>query len=148
MRTGFALGVVAVLLGGLLTTAPVSTATAAPMSERATAQQTYQRTAFRATNNRRENHGLRRLKRNDCVQKYAVRNARRMARRGEMEHQKLEPIMRDCGLNYAGENIAYGYPTGRAVVRGWMHSPGHRANILRPQFRLMGLAARKGSKDK
>ena len=25
--------------------------------------------------------------------------------------------------------------------RGWMPSPGHRANILRPQYRLMGIGA-------
>ncbi|MDE5563965.1 MAG: hypothetical protein K2I93_02325 [Oscillospiraceae bacterium] len=29
-----------------------------------------------------------------------------------------------------GENIAYGYPTPEAVMDGWMHSDGHRANIL------------------
>src|SRR5436305_1521361 len=41
----------------------------------------------------------------------------------------------------AGENIAWG--VGRlaapaAIVSAWMHSPGHRANILRPQFREVG----------
>lgn len=29
----------------------------------------------------------------------------------------------------AAENIAYGYPTGEAVLDGWLNSPGHRANI-------------------
>jgi uncharacterized protein YkwD len=44
-----------------------------------------------------------------------------------------------------GENVAYGYPNGRSVVNdGWMRSPGHRANILNPDFRLMGIGARKG----
>ena len=29
-----------------------------------------------------------------------------------------------------GENIAAGQPTPAAVMDAWMHSPGHRANIL------------------
>ena len=45
-----------------------------------------------------------------------------MADREDMEHQQLGPIMRDCGLSAVGENVAYGYPNGRAVVRGWMNS--------------------------
>jgi len=31
----------------------------------------------------------------------------------------------------AGENIAAGYTSPSAVLKGWMNSPGHRANILR-----------------
>lgn len=39
-----------------------------------------------------------------------------------------------------GENIAAG-PADAAVVHGlWMDSPGHRANILKPEFREMGIA--------
>lgn len=38
----------------------------------------------------------------------------------------------------AGENIATGYPTPRAVVRAWMASPGHCRNILDPSFRDVG----------
>jgi uncharacterized protein YkwD len=30
----------------------------------------------------------------------------------------------------SAENIAWGYRTPKDVVSGWMHSPGHRANIL------------------
>lgn len=38
----------------------------------------------------------------------------------------------EAGVQYrgAGENIAYGYRTPAAVVRGWMNSEGHRKNIL------------------
>jgi uncharacterized protein YkwD len=41
------------------------------------------------------------------------------------------------------ENVAYGYDTGRKVVRGWMHSEGHRRNILNGKFRLLGMAVRR-----
>ena len=43
-----------------------------------------------------------------------------------------------------GENLAVGYPRASDVVDGWMHSDGHRANILNPSFKLMGIGARKG----
>jgi uncharacterized protein YkwD len=39
----------------------------------------------------------------------------------------------------AGENIATGYPTPRAVVAGWMASTDHCHNILDPTFRDIGI---------
>lgn len=39
----------------------------------------------------------------------------------------------------AGENIAYGYPTAKAVMDGWMNSSGHRANILQSSFTKIGV---------
>jgi uncharacterized protein YkwD len=44
-----------------------------------------------------------------------------------------------------GENIAFGQAalgTPRAIFNSWMASPGHRANLLRREFRLHGLAVR------
>ena len=38
-----------------------------------------------------------------------------------------------------GENIAAGYSTPETVVAGWMASPGHRANILSPNFTEIGV---------
>ena len=38
-----------------------------------------------------------------------------------------------------GENIAAGYRSPEAVVEGWMNSPGHRANILDPDFKKLGV---------
>ncbi|MEV3973134.1 CAP domain-containing protein [Streptomyces sp. NPDC050698] len=38
-----------------------------------------------------------------------------------------------------GENIACGQRSPAAVVEGWMHSPGHRANILTPGFTHIGV---------
>jgi uncharacterized protein YkwD len=31
------------------------------------------------------------------------------------------------------------------MVRGWMNSAGHRANILAPSFRLIGIGIAKGT---
>lgn len=39
----------------------------------------------------------------------------------------------------AGENIAAGFSTPDAVMQGWMGSDSHRANILNPDFRELGV---------
>src|SRR5690349_20554932 len=44
-----------------------------------------------------------------------------------------------------GENLAVGYPTAESVVDGWMHSPGHRANVLGSDFEEVGVAVAPGS---
>jgi uncharacterized protein YkwD len=113
-------------------------------AEAATPESTYQSKAFAATNQQRDRHDRVEFRKQDCVQKFAVKQARKQARQHRMFHQDLGPVLRQCGLSAAGENVAYGYPSGRSVVNhGWMHSEGHRANILNPQFRLMGIGARK-----
>jgi len=40
---------------------------------------------------------------------------------------------------FVGENIAAGYRTPKAVVDGWIKSPGHRANMLNSQYNEIGL---------
>ena len=50
------------------------------------------------------------------------------------------------GWTTVGENIAAGYPTPEAVVNGWMESPGHRANILNPDYRELGIGLASGGK--
>lgn len=42
--------------------------------------------------------------------------------------------------SWEGENIAFGYSTLQSVMAGWLASPGHCANIMRPQFTEMGAA--------
>ena len=47
-----------------------------------------------------------------------------------------------CNVKVTGgmaENIAAGYPDPASVVDGWMHSDGHRANILNTSYTKMGL---------
>ena len=49
--------------------------------------------------------------------------------------------MSRAGISYslAGENIAWGYPTGEAVLEGWLGSSGHRANIENCSFTEHGV---------
>ncbi|MEV8475706.1 CAP domain-containing protein [Streptomyces sp. NPDC051173] len=44
-----------------------------------------------------------------------------------------------CAHRGIGENIACGQRSPAEVVRGWMDSPGHRANILDPGFTHIGI---------
>lgn len=117
---------------------------AAPASARSEAAE-YQADIFTWTNVQRDDHDLSLFRKQACVQRYAERQARKMAAQEELFHQDLMRVLRDCGLHAAGENIAYGFDDGRSVVvDGWMESDEHRANILRRSFRLLGTGARLG----
>lgn len=132
------------LLLGLVSAAPPTAQ--AVVAERATSAGTYAHQAASATNRHRVAQDLKKLKRTKCIQRFAVKQAKAMAAQRRMFHQSLGPVLSACGLSRVGENVAYGFGSGRSVVnRGWMRSAGHRANILDRRYRLMGIAARKGS---
>jgi uncharacterized protein YkwD len=70
-----------------------------------------------------------------------------MAQHNYFEHVDLAghtPADRVRAVGYqeklVGENIAYGPQTVEEVVRGWLDSPGHCANIMDPRFTEMGIA--------
>ncbi len=46
---------------------------------------------------------------------------------------------------YAGENLARGFNTADEVVAAWMASPGHRENILSPNYKEVGFAIQSGN---
>jgi uncharacterized protein YkwD len=133
----------AVLLTLLATLLPASPVRAETEQEAAQTVGRYQKQARLVTNNMREAHDRVKLRSGQCVQRFARRQARRMANREDMFHQDLGRVLNRCNLSSVAENVAYGYPTGRAVVRGWMGSAGHRANILNRRYRLLGMAMRR-----
>jgi uncharacterized YkwD family protein len=55
-------------------------------------------------------------------------------------------MMKSFGINYtyAGENIAAGQTTAASVMKAWMESPGHKANILSRNFTYIGVGYAKG----
>ena len=93
------------------------------------------------TNVARRHHGLHRLKVGKCVDGFADPWSRHMAKTQQLVHQDLGPILKRCKASQVAENIAYGYPTAHATVRAWMHSKGHRANILNPGLTNLGVGA-------
>jgi uncharacterized protein YkwD len=51
-------------------------------------------------------------------------------------------------VRHTGENLAWGkgsFATPSAIVREWLASPTHRANLLRPGFDRIGIGALHGS---
>lgn len=56
-------------------------------------------------------------------------------------------VLPQFGIKYlsAGENIAAGYTTPESVMKGWMNSEGHRANILNANFKYIGVGYEKGN---
>src|SRR4051794_19398545 len=71
----------------------------------------YAHQAFAATNANRAHEGLEALRPSDCLKHAAVRQAKLMAQQERIFHQDLDRVVKDCKLDTAGENVAYGYPT-------------------------------------
>ena len=101
----------------------------------------YEADVLAATDHERTGRDLVALTAQSCLDSYAEAQARRMAAQERIFHQELGSILSTCSLRTAGENVAYGYPTGTAATAGWMGSAGHRANVLRSEFRLIGVGA-------
>jgi uncharacterized protein YkwD len=107
---------------------------------RATAAK-FEANVMKWTNAARRHHGLHRFKKGKCVDGFADPWARQMTKTQQLVHQDLGPILKRCKASQVAENIEYGYPTAHATVRAWMHSKGHRANILNPRLTNLGVGA-------
>jgi uncharacterized protein YkwD len=102
---------------------------------------------MRRVNRVRANHGVPKLKFGGCLTRQVARPwARHMARTQDMVHQDIGVVFDRChGFNAAGENIAAGYPNVASVMRGWLNSSGHRANILSADFTRIGIGVARAS---
>jgi hypothetical protein len=87
----------------------------------------------------------------DSLASAARQHAERMAQRNMLSHQLPgEPDLRmrtaGAGARYSviAENVAVG-PDPAVIHSEWMHSPGHRANILSSQLSVVGIAVVQGS---
>jgi uncharacterized protein YkwD len=106
-------------------------------------------------NKQRRAHGLKKLRENSDLDLASQRHAADMARRNYFAHGDFVGRIRAAhylsGANRGytlGENIAWGswdYATPAGIVNAWMHSPGHRANILNGRFHEIGLGIARGA---
>lgn len=99
-----------------------------------------------AHNAERARRGLEPLRLNPALADAAAGHARDMAGRRKMSHtggDRSSPFDRigRSGYRYnrAGENVAAGQTEVAEVMGDWMHSPGHRRNIL-GAYREIGVA--------
>ncbi|AGK05609.1 CAP domain-containing protein [Meiothermus ruber] len=118
----------------------------------ALAQTALELEVLQRTNQVRQERGLRPLQWDALAYKAALGHAQDMQERNFFAHQNPDGLgaaerMRAVGVLevMVGENLASfeGYPDPeipqRALV-GWMNSPGHRANLLKPEFTHLGVA--------
>lgn len=99
----------------------------------------YAQRVLDATNKERTSRGLRALSFSACADGYADSWARALSIAGTLSHQPLSPILITCKARSVGENVAYGNVSAEEMVRMWMNSAGHRANILNAGFTHIGI---------
>lgn len=100
---------------------------------------------FRSVNTERVRAGLQPLAFDDDLRNVARAHSQDMLKRGYFSHFTPEGIspfdrMEKYGIEYqsAGENLALA-PSTELAMQGLMNSPGHRKNILSPNFGRIGI---------
>ncbi len=114
-------------------------ATTAPTVTGPTATVSYADRVLALTNAQRTSRGLRALAFSSCADGFANTWAGKLAAAGTLSHQPLSPILTTCRARGVGENVAFGNVSPDALVKMWMDSAGHRANILNPAFTHLGV---------
>ena len=65
--------------------------------------------------------------------------AERMCANGQFSHDGYQQAFQGLRYGSTGENLAQGYQEPQRVHAQLMESPGHRANILKREFRAVGV---------
>ncbi len=103
------------------------------------------------TNTERLAYHMKELRPSAQLERAAKLKADDMVSRGYFAH--ISPtgagawtFLADVGYQYeyAGENLAVNFGSADEVVRAWMNSPTHRANVLNESFNEIGIAAAEG----
>jgi uncharacterized protein YkwD len=105
---------------------------------------------LRAVNEARAASGLQPLSVDVALTRAARFHSRTLMVRNRLEHGDVAGRLRSFGARgrTLGENLAWGsgpYARAQAIVRAWLNSPPHRANLLRPGYRRIGLGAAVGT---
>ena len=105
---------------------------------------------LQAMNRTRAAHGLPALRVDSSLTRAARAQSATIVRTQVFTHGSFGARINGSGARgpFFGENLAWGVgsrATARAIVAGWLASPGHRANLLRPGFRRVGLGALVGT---
>ncbi len=111
-----------------------------------------ERKVVRIINRIRRRHGLRRVRPARSLARAATAHSGDMLRRDFLGHHSSDGtpmsmrVRRYTRARWIGENIAAvsGRRTARRAVRMWMRSPGHRAVLLSPAGRRIGIGKRRG----
>jgi uncharacterized protein YkwD len=125
----------------LLLAAPATAGTTLTKSERA---------LLDAVNTARTTRGLQPLRVDEALTNAARSYSRQLLALDSLVHGDFAGRLRSFGASAPalGENLAWGagvYARAPSIVLRWLNSPSHRANLLRPGFRLIGLGAAHGT---
>jgi len=138
------------VLAGMLLVSNVATASA-------TQNSTYRWRLFLAINEVRQAHHLRPLMLASSLREAAQGHSNDMVRRGYFSHVSPRGLtlsdrirragFRTVGSWSAGENLGWGsgsIGSPRSILRMWLRSPSHRANLLSSRWRYMGIGRKTG----
>lgn len=93
------------------------------------------------TNDERKKAGLSPLKISPRLAKAARVHSANMARTGELTHDRMQERVAEAGYNYLAiaENVAWNQQSPAEVLKSWMQSAGHRANIVNREYTEIGV---------
>ena len=94
-------------------------------------------------------NGLQPLRADMRLERAARAHSSKMLRTGSFYHGAFSARIRRTGVRAprVGENLAWGQGSlgvARSIVGMWLASPSHRANLLRPGYRIVGVGALRG----
>jgi uncharacterized protein YkwD len=157
---GVLFGSALALLAALVLAAPTPAAAGSCPRQNATPGSTSaeraEHSVFCLLNKQRAKRGIPELGRRRDLDKPSLEHSQLMVREKCFAHvcpgepdlgDRLKDYLSKEGGSY-GENIAYGtgsFGTPRSIVTSWMHSKGHRANILSRGFEHIGIGIVWGS---
>ena len=109
----------------------------------------YELEVVRLVNEVRKEYGLTELTTNSSLSAAAdcrAEEIKTLFSHTRPDNTSCSTVLSEFGMSYSmmGENIAEGQSTPEEVVDCWLNSPGHRANILNPNFKYIGVGHTSG----
>ncbi|MGA4517389.1 CAP domain-containing protein [Solibacillus silvestris] len=105
-----------------------------------------EKAVLQLVNKERKANGLNELTQSTKLISLAEMKSKDMAEKNYFSHTSPTygtpfEMLQKYGVSYrsAGENIAAGQKTAEEVMKAWMNSSGHRANILNPSYTQIGI---------
>ena len=94
---------------------------------------------IKLVNKERAKHGCSALNEDSTLMEAAQQRAGEIA--DNFSHDGYQDVVEGCGYDWktVGENVAAGQTSPDAVMDSWMHSSGHKANILNKKFEDIGV---------
>jgi uncharacterized protein YkwD len=130
-----------VLIAATVLVLPSSSAHAAATTTM-TPSSTYRAQLLAGVNAQRASHGLPALRLTSCLNDtYAQPWAVYLAIHHTLVHQSMSKMLTGCHASVAAEDIGAGAVSAASMVKAWMASSEHRANILSTHVRYIGVGA-------